>query len=247
MRCRTGGAISIDTRERHFQDDTKFDRVTVPAGRYVSIEARDTGCGIPQEVLPKIFEPFYSTKEVCEGTGLGLSTAYGIVKQTGGFIFADSTVGIGSVFTVLLPIFEGNAPAAAAKPPEPTVERGGLNGRVVLLVEDETPVRTFAARALRMNGTTVIEAASAEAALETLKDKSLHIDIVVSDVVMPGMDGPTWVKEALVERPELKVVFVSGYAEESFAEEHSWIPNSVFLPKPFSLRKLIETVQKTVN
>lgn len=242
-----GGTISIDTRERHFQDDTKFDRVTVPAGRYVSIEVRDTGCGIPQEVLPKIFEPFYSTKEVGEGTGLGLSTAYGIVKQTGGFIFADSTVGVGSVFTVLLPIFEGHAPAAAAKPPEPTVERGGLNGRVVLLVEDETPVRTFAARALRMNGTTVIEAASAEAALETLKDKSLHIDIVVSDVVMPGMDGPTWVKEALVERPELKVVFVSGYAEESFAEEHSRIPNSVFLPKPFSLRKLIETVQQTVN
>lgn len=98
-----------------------------------------------------------------------------------------------------------------------------------------------------MNGTTVIEAASAEAALEILKDESLHIDIVVSDVVMPGMDGPTWVKEALVQRPDLKVVFVSGYAEESFAEEHARIPNSVFLPKPFSLRKLIETVQQTVN
>ena len=242
-----GGTISIDTRERHFKDDTKFDRVTVPAGRYVSIEVRDTGCGMPKEVLPKIFEPFYSTKEVGEGTGLGLSTAYGIVKQTGGFIFADSTVEVGSVFTVLLPIFEGNAPAAAVKPPEPTVERGGLNGRVVLLVEDETPVRTFAARALRMNAATVIEAASAEAALETLKDESLHIDIVVSDVVMPGMDGPTWVKEALVQRPELKVVFVSGYAEESFAEEHARIPNSVFLPKPFSLLKLIETVQLTIN
>jgi two-component system cell cycle sensor histidine kinase/response regulator CckA len=242
-----GGTISIDTRERHFPDDTKFHRVTVPTGRYVSIEVRDTGCGISKEVLPKIFEPFYSTKEVGEGTGLGLSTAYGIVKQTGGFIFADSTVGVGSVFTVLLPIFEGHAPAAVAKLPAPTVERGGLNGRVVLLVEDETPVRTFAARALRMNGTTVIEAASAEAALETLNDKSLHIDIVVSDVVMPGMDGPTWVKQALVQRPELKVVFVSGYAEESFAEEHARIPNSVFLPKPFSLRKLIETVQQTVS
>jgi two-component system cell cycle sensor histidine kinase/response regulator CckA len=242
-----GGTISIDTRERHFPDDTKFHRVTVPTGRYVSIEVRDTGCGISKEVLPKIFEPFYSTKEVGEGTGLGLSTAYGIVKQTGGFIFADSTVGVGSVFTVLLPIFEGHAPEAVAKPPAPAVERGGLNGRVVLLVEDETPVRTFAARALRMNGTTVIEAASAEAALETLKDGSLHIDIVVSDVVMPGMDGPTWVKQALLQRPELKVVFVSGYAEESFAAEHARIPNSVFLPKPFSLRKLIETVQQTVN
>lgn len=242
-----GGAISIDTRARHFAEDTKFDRVVVPAGRYVSIEVRDTGCGIPNEVLPKIFEPFYSTKEVGEGTGLGLSTAYGIVKQTGGFIFAESTVGVGSVFTVLLPVFEGHAPTAAAKAPEPTVERGGLNGRVVLLVEDETPVRTFAARALRMNGTTVIEAASAEIALETLKDENLHIDIVVSDVVMPGMDGPTWVKEALVRRPGLKVVFVSGYAEESFADEHARIPNSVFLPKPFSLRKLIETVQQVAS
>lgn len=242
-----GGAISIDTRERQFEDDTTFDRVTIPTGRYVSIAVRDTGCGIPKEVLPKIFEPFYSTKDVGEGTGLGLSTAYGIVKQTGGFIFADSTVGVGSVFTVLLPIFEGNTPVTSAEPHQRTVERGGLNGRVILLVEDETPVRTFAARALRMNGTTVIEAASAEAALEILKDESLHIDIVVSDVVMPGMDGPTWVKEALVQRPDLKVVFVSGYAEESFAEEHARIPNSVFLPKPFSLRKLIETVQQTVN
>ncbi len=242
-----GGTISIDTRARNFGEDTKLDRVVVPAGRYVSIEVRDSGCGIPNEVLPKIFEPFYSTKEVGEGTGLGLSTAYGIVKQTGGFIFADSTVGVGSVFTVLLPVFEGHPPAPASKPVEPTVERGGLNGRVVLLVEDETPVRTFAARALRMNGTTVIEAASAEIALETLKDESLHIDIVVSDVVMPGMDGPTWVKEALVRRPGLKVVFVSGYAEESFAEEHARIPNSVFLPKPFSLRKLIETVQQVAS
>jgi two-component system cell cycle sensor histidine kinase/response regulator CckA len=242
-----GGEIRIDTQERTFDGETTEKHVTVPAGRYVSIVVKDTGCGIPKEVLPKIFEPFYSTKEVGEGTGLGLSTAYGIVKQTGGFIFAESTIDVGSAFTVLLPVFEG--PLEEAKPShnQRSAERGGLNGRVVLLVEDETPVRTFAARALRMNGLTVMEASSAEAALALLQDDDLEVDIVVSDVVMPGMDGPTWVREALQDRPDMKVVFVSGYAEEAFAEEHARIPGAVFLPKPFYLKALIETVQSVVD
>ena len=114
---------------------------------------------------------------------------------------------------------------------------------VVLLVEDEAPVRAFASRALRLRGYTVHEAESGEEALELLSDPDTHVDIFVSDVVMPGMDGPTWVRKALETRPDVRVIFVSGYAEENFGDEQSSIPNSVFLPKPFSLAELTQTVQ----
>jgi two-component system cell cycle sensor histidine kinase/response regulator CckA len=114
---------------------------------------------------------------------------------------------------------------------------------VVLLVEDEAPVRAFASRALRMRGYTVIEAENAEAALKTLEDPALEVDIFVTDVVMPGMDGPSWVKLALKDRPNVRVIFVSGYAEDALTEMQARIPNSVFLPKPFSLSDLAATVQ----
>ena len=118
---------------------------------------------------------------------------------------------------------------------------------VILLVEDEAPVRAFASRALRLRGYTVLEADSAEAALKTLEDESLNVDVFVTDVVMPGMDGPSWVREALKSRPDVRVVFVSGYAEDSFGEEQTKIPNSVFLPKPFSLSDLTETVHQQLR
>ncbi len=242
-----GGEIVIDTRLQNYGQSVNIDGVPVSAGKYISIEVRDTGCGIPAEVLPKIFEPFYSTKDVGDGTGLGLSTAYGIVKQTGGFVFAESEVGVGSVFKVLLPIFEGTLATEQRSKNKVSVERGGLNGKVILLVEDEAPVRAFAARALRMQGAIVLECDSAEIALENLDNDAIAVDVVISDVIMPGMDGPTWVRKALLKQPELKVVFVSGYAEESFADEHARIAGSVFLPKPFSLIKLIETVQHAID
>lgn len=118
---------------------------------------------------------------------------------------------------------------------------------MILLVEDEAPVRAFASRALRLRGYTVLEADSAEAALKTLEDESLNIDVFVTDVVMPGMDGPSWVREALKERPGVRVVFVSGYAEDSFGETQMKIPNSVFLPKPFSLSDLTDTVHEQLH
>ena len=113
---------------------------------------------------------------------------------------------------------------------------------VVLLVEDEAPVRAFASRALRLRGYTVLEADCAEAALDLLNDDALKVDIFVTDVIMPGMDGPTWVRQALKDRPETRVVFVSGYAEDAFGDDQTRIPNSVFLPKPFSLNALTQTV-----
>jgi two-component system cell cycle sensor histidine kinase/response regulator CckA len=133
-------------------------------------------------------------------------------------------------------------PVAALRPALPVRGDG-----VILLVEDEAPVRAFASRALRMRGFTVIEAENAEDALKTLENGDLAVDIFVTDVVMPGMDGPSWVRKALETRPGTRVVFVSGYAEDSVAESQMRIPHSVFLPKPFSLSQLTETVQAQLH
>jgi two-component system cell cycle sensor histidine kinase/response regulator CckA len=239
-----GGTIHIETEALTLRDDMRRDRAVVPAGDYALIRVSDTGCGIPEDRLQKIFEPFFTTKKQGEGTGLGLSTAYGIVKQSGGFIFVDSTEGEGSVFQLYFPIYKGADEEDSVAPPPARaniVMRPGEG--VVLLVEDEAPVRAFASRALRMRGYTVLEAENAEEALEKLADPTLEVDIFVTDVVMPGLDGPTWVKKALEDRPNVRVIFVSGYAEDALAEMQSRIPNSVFLPKPFSLSDLAATVQ----
>ncbi len=293
-----GGVIRIETRIVTLTSILKRDRATVPAGKYLVIKVIDQGIGIPQDRLERVFEPFYTTKGAGKGTGLGLSMAYGIVKQSGGFIFVDSTEGVGTTFTLYFPVVDEQARAQEAHPdaapaapvagrarvkaePDGSVsaplvltepahvpaESGGPraltrgNGAaprtaqdnppphdgVVLLVEDEAPVRAFASRALRMRGFTVIEADSAETALEMLDDDSLAVDIFVTDVIMPGMDGPTWVARALETRPQVKVVFVSGYSEDSISEHQARIPNSVFLPKPFSLSQLTRTVQSQLS
>jgi len=235
----TGGTIQIGSVAVTLSEEFRRDRAVVPPGDYAVIRVADTGVGIPEDRLQKIFEPFYTTKKVGEGTGLGLSTAYGIVKQSGGFIFVDSVVGEGSVFQVYFPIH--NAPAEEQAAPKRVVMKQGEG--VVLLVEDEAPVRAFASRALRMRGYTVLEAENAEAALKTLEDPGLEVDIFVTDVVMPGMDGPSWVKQALETRPNVRVIFVSGYAEDYLSETQARVPNSVFLAKPFSLTDLTATVQ----
>ncbi len=236
-----GGSIVIETEPVTLVDGLRRDRAVVPAGDYSVIRVIDTGTGIPSENLQKIFEPFFTTKRVGEGTGLGLSMAYGIVKQSGGFIFADSTPGTGTTFSIFFPVFDG--PDLPAAEPEPRRGPSKPGEGVVLLVEDEAPVRAFAGRALRLRGYTVLEAATAEEALKTLEDPSLEVDVFVTDVVMPGMDGPSWVKIALQTRPNVRVIFVSGYAEDSLSEDQARIPNSVFLPKPFSLNDLTATVQ----
>jgi two-component system, cell cycle sensor histidine kinase and response regulator CckA len=238
-----GGEIRVETEALTLKTELRRDRALVPPGDYALIRVSDTGMGIPPERLEKIFEPFFTTKRPGEGTGLGLSTVYGIVKQSGGFIFVDSTPDEGSVFQVYFPIHDGPAEEAPQKPSDKrkVVVRQGEG--VVLLVEDEAPVRAFASRALRLRGYTVLEAENAEMALKTLEDPQLEIDVFVTDVVMPGMDGPSWVKQALAQRPNVRVVFVSGYAEDCLSEEQGRIPNSVFLAKPFSLSDLAATVQ----
>ncbi len=242
-----GGEIRVVTECITLETPLTRDRVSVPAGHYVTVLVSDDGTGIAPDKLQKVFEPFFTTKRTGEGTGLGLSTAYGIVKQSGGFIFVDSTLGSGTCFTLYFPVLD----AAVIDKPKPVtaIPRGTTKHAdgVILLVEDEAPVRAFASRALRLRGYTVLEADSAEAALKTLEDKNLSIDVFVTDVIMPGMDGPSWVREALKARPGVRVVFVSGYAEDSFSDEQTKIPNSVFLPKPFSLTDLTETVQNQLH
>ncbi|MEO1798295.1 MAG: ATP-binding protein, partial [Pseudomonadota bacterium] len=258
-----GGRINISTEAINLTEPMERGRALVPAGDYILVHVRDEGVGIPKEKQAQIFEPFFTTKKVGEGTGLGLSTAYGIVKQSGGFIFVESAPGVGTTFTLYFPVAEVEAepvapalPAAAALPTKGPAPNRAANGAspasasakgTVLLVEDEAPVRAFASRALRLRGFTVLEADSAEAALSTLKDESVKVDIFVTDVVMPGQDGPSWVREALRERPDTKVVFVSGYAKETFSDRQASIPNSVFLAKPFSLNELTNVVQNALH
>jgi len=239
------GIIDLTTSMRTFTKPERRDRAFIPAGDYCAIKVTDQGCGIPADKMQRIFEPFYTSKKTGEGTGLGLSTVYGIVKQTGGFIFVDSVRGVGTTFELLFPVFKGTP--IAPKITERSTESDSISVRaegVVLLVEDEAPVRAFASRALKIKGFTVLEAESAEEALEILEDETLEIDIFVTDVVMPGIDGPSWVNEALKKRPKTKVVFVSGYAENRCDELGESIPNSIFLPKPFSLNQLTSTVAR---
>lgn len=244
-----GGRIQISTENVLLPEDLRRDRAAVPAGEYVVVRVADKGTGIAADKLQKIFEPFYTTKRPGEGTGLGLSMAYGIIKQTGGFIFCDSVLGAGTTFSLFFPAHDlTDADRVALTPlPDPARRPARMGDGVVLLVEDEAPVRAFASRALKMRGYTVIEAENAEEALGLLSDPSLAIDIFVTDVIMPGMDGPTWVREALKTRPNTRVVFVSGYSEESLVEDRDRIPNSVFLPKPFSLSELTATVQSQLQ
>ena len=239
-----GGEIRIETETLTLREELQRDRATVAPGDYVVVRVSDEGSGIAPEQLPKIFEPFFTTKRQGEGTGLGLSTAYGIIKQTGGFIFCDSIPGQGTTFTLYFPAHHQEEEVAPDPVPAAAPRRASISGEgVVLLVEDEAPVRAFASRALRMRGYTVIEAENAEEALKTLEDEALAVDVFVTDVIMPGMDGPSWVRMALEQRPNTRVVFVSGYSEESLSQTRDSIPNSVFLPKPFSLSELTATVQ----
>ncbi|MTH34818.1 response regulator [Paracoccus limosus] len=243
-----GGDITVTTDNLQLASPTEIGRATLPPGDYVRVQVRDQGCGIAPDELIKIFEPFYTTKRTGEGTGLGLSTAYGIVKQTGGYIFCDSTLGEGSTFSLFFPAHDKDEASAPAPEPQRVVAHVRREQEAtVLLVEDEAPVRAFASRALKLQGFNVLEAACAEDALSLLANQSLNVDVFVTDVVMPGMDGPAWVRTALRDRPQSRVIFMSGYAEDVFAEGHAPVPNSAFLAKPFSLSDLTTLVVRQLD
>lgn len=238
-----GGRLEMRTRMVG-PDDPLIERyeVVVP-DKYILIEVEDNGCGIPADNLNKIFEPFFTTKEVGQGTGLGLATVYGIVKQTGGFVFVESEVGQGTTFLLLLKAHEGEGAASEQEQKPADADAQDLTGKgTILIVEDEDPVRMFARRALENKGYNVMEADSGEAALEILKEIDTRLDLLITDVVMPNMDGPALVTEARKDRPDLPVIFISGYAEDMVRKDLE-AEEFQFLPKPFTLKALAETVK----
>lgn len=243
-----GGVISLSTQNCELKKAKRYGHDVIPAGSYVLVQITDTGTGIKPEIIDRIFDPFFSTKEVGSGTGLGLSTVYGIVKQTGGFIHVDSKVGEGTTFSIYLPHDTTEQIAAPSLPKEEKPPLQDLTGSsTILLVEDEDAVRLFSARALRSKGYHVIEAANGEEALNYIKVSDENIDLVISDVVMPQMDGPTFVNEISQLKATPKVLFISGYTEDTF---HSRIKDSAhiqFLAKPFSLNDLAIKVKEILG
>jgi two-component system, cell cycle sensor histidine kinase and response regulator CckA len=252
-----GGKLTVRTTNVPAEESAHLAYKGMPAADYVRIDITDTGTGIPLEIVDKIFEPFFSTKEVGKGTGLGLSTVYGIVKQTGGFIYVDSEPGSGTSFRIFLPRHHPEqdvqpdsvaANGAAREVPAEARPRTDLTGQgTILLVEDEEGLRSLNARGLRSRGYSVIEASNGIEALEALEEKNGAVDLVVSDVVMPEMDGPTLLKTMRGRNPDLKIIFVSGYAEDAFEKSLPENQQFAFLPKPFTLSQLVAAVKETMT
>lgn len=255
----SGGTLTIRTQNIKIDKDHPInpDMIapaeddTIENGDYVLLEISDTGCGIDKETLGKIFEPFFSTKEIGSGTGLGLSTVYGIIKQTDGYIYVSSTPGKGSTFSIFLRRSEktdSKKKSATKEAAEHSVALEDLTGKGrILLVEDETPVRTFSASALMNKGYTVLEADSGQRGIEIMKEKGDEIDLIISDVIMPGITGTAMVEEVRKIYPDMPVIFISGYAEDVFNDTEMQDQPFHFLPKPYTLKQLASKVKEVMG
>ncbi|MCK0128076.1 response regulator [Erythrobacter sp. F6033] len=245
---RGAGRISLLTRSLKATEVLKLGSEVLPPADYTVLIVQDTGGGIPAAVLPKLFEPFFTTKEQGKGTGLGLSTAYGIVKQSGGFLFADNVSDangkqVGARFTVYFPVHRGEAPKRR-EAPAPVSSEWSAGGKI-LLVEDEDMVRAVAERALARAGYEVTACSGGEDGLEAIIDGG-EFDLIVSDVVMPGMDGPAMVREIRAKLPDMPVLFMSGYAEEQLRKDID-IPDMHFIAKPFSVSAISDKVSAVMH
>lgn len=249
-RGKDDGYIKFRTRNIRKKDCKTLGFEVMKAQNYVEIIVEDNGSGIPAELHDKVFEPFFTTKEVGKGTGLGLATVYGIVKQTGGYIFVDPSRTKGTAIKLYLPVHEEELAINDATHVEMDSSVSSdmdLTGSAnILVVEDEDAVRLFTVRALANKGYDIIEADSGERALELIKETKYPIDLMVSDVVMPGMDGPTLARQAHKLQPKMKIILTSGYAEEAFSKKQDKIKYE-FLPKPFSLDELASRVKKILS
>jgi two-component system, cell cycle sensor histidine kinase and response regulator CckA len=247
-----GGKLMVRTGNVTAAECARYAHEPMPDADYVLVDILDTGTGISPDILDKVFEPFFTTKETGKGTGLGLSTVYGIVKQTGGFIFPESQVGRGTTFRIFLPrhipgVEEIRAEEAAVSIVPEAKPAADLTGQgTILLVEDEEGLRALNARGLTSRGYTVFEASNGVEALEVLESRHGEVDLVVSDVVMPEMDGPTLLREMRKTNPELKIIFVSGYAEDAFEKNLPEGQQFAFLAKPFTLKQLVAAVKETI-
>jgi two-component system, cell cycle sensor histidine kinase and response regulator CckA len=259
-----GGRLLLRTTNVTAKECESLPAKGMPAANYVMVTVTDTGTGIPPAIVDKIFEPFFSTKDVGKGTGLGLSTVYGIIKQTGGFIYVESAKHSGTTFRIFLPRHvagaEETAAELAAAADSPAIvdvlaavdqvrhaARADLTGEgTILLVEDEEGLRALNARGLASRGYTVLEAGNGVEAIDVLEKSDGRVDLVVSDVVMPEMDGPTLARELRSRNPSLKIIFVSGYAEDAFQKHLPEHGQFAFLPKPFTLKQLVAAVKDTL-
>lgn len=246
-------ATTIDARHplpKHLMAPAEEDS-TIPNGNYTLVEVIDTGCGISKDILQKIFEPFFSTKEVGSGTGLGLSTVYGIIKQSGGYVYVASKPDEGTNFSLFFPVAQQSEAESAAEEEAESTERApslDLTGKsTILLVEDETPVRIFAARALRNKGYTILEADCAETAIGLMEQHGKDVEVIVTDVIMPGMNGPTMIDKVTETYPDVKVIFISGYAEDVFVNNYGTERSFNFLAKPFTLKQLASKIKEVAG
>lgn len=242
-----GGSVTIHTSAFHNTTPMKCAGDVMPPGHWVRLDVTDTGHGIPQDIMDRIFEPFFTTKDVGQGTGLGLATVYGIVRQTDGYLLVESTVGEGTTFSIFLPkAVETEIEQDTAIAVEEDTTRDLTGTARILLVEDEDAVRTFSSRALGNKGYEVLDAESGEAALAVMdKQTNKHIDLMITDVIMPNMDGPTLAQRMRQITPTLKIIFISGYTEEKLKDhmgENIW-----FLPKPFTLKQLAAKVKEALE
>jgi two-component system cell cycle sensor histidine kinase/response regulator CckA len=250
IRSHGGGVIRIRTA-RVTQEEARRLGYPTAQGDQALVEVSDDGPGIPPEVMDKIFDPFFTTKPVGEGTGLGLATVYGIVKQSDGWIAVDSKPGQGAAFRIFLPVHIAPAVAAPTTPepalPKRPAARDLSGAGRILFVEDEDAVRGVAAKLLRARGYEVIEAASGEEALEYAEAHAGEIDLMISDVVMPGMQGPDLLKQARQYLGSAPVMFISGYAESEFSDLLEGERNVSFLPKPIDIKTLAERVKQELQ
>ena len=247
----TIGRLTMATRRVSARDVRKMGIDIMPADDYTALIVQDTGGGIPDAAINKIFEPFFTTKEQGKGTGLGLSTVYGIVKQSNGFIFADNVAGIdgapgGARFTVYLPVYRGEvlpAPDVPVSEPRASEWTGGAH---ILLVEDEDMVRAVAERALTRAGYAVTTARDGEEGLGLVVNEKGAFDLILSDVVMPAMDGPAMARGIRKVKPDIPILFMSGYAEEQLRNQIA-IENMHFIPKPFSVQQIGAKVAEVLS
>jgi PAS domain S-box-containing protein len=240
----TGGSLVIETANLSFEGASHGEQSIMKEGDYVLLTVSDSGTGMDDETLRHVFEPFFTTKAPGKGTGLGLATVYGIVKQSGGFIYADSEVGRGSRFRIYLPRVEGvvenGESQVVAKVP---AKAEGT----ILLVEDEEAVRRLARRVLEGLGYRVLEAASGSAALALVDALTGELDLVVTDVIMPGMSGQELSARLRVRRPNLPILYVSGYTDDAILQHGTLLPNTAFLQKPFSPGSLAERIAEILR
>jgi signal transduction histidine kinase/CheY-like chemotaxis protein len=243
-----GGKLIIQTASADIdgpthQEDRAQDQGEPPPGRYVALKVSDTGTGIPKEVLDRVFEPFFSTKPKGEGTGLGLATVYGIITQAGGHVRIYSEPGLGTSLTALLPMTEQDMAAATPPPPEP--QRG--QGQTVLVVEDEAAIREVTRRILARNGYHVVAAASGHEALNLLATRLEHIDVLLTDVIMPGMQGKEFADKVRVIQPAARVIFMSGYTQGLLGAQGVLEPGTHLIEKPFSEATLLTKLQEVLS